>query len=207
MTSATSTSPTDSPAASQQVPEDLVRRPLRADARRNYEKLVAAAREAFSEVGSSASLEDIARRAGVGIGTLYRHFPTRQDLFEAVYVNEVNSLCASASELGTLPPWEAFSCWLHSFVGYMATKRALREELAASLEKDSNFFATCRTALYGAGEPLLKRAQDAGLVRSDATLDDVMKLVGGITMVHYDDPQQIERVLGMVIDGLRVFPT
>jgi AcrR family transcriptional regulator len=120
------------------------RRPLRADARRNYDKLITAAREAFGEVGSSASLEDIARQAGVGIGTLYRHFPTRQALIEAVYVDQVDTLCASAVEFGSLPPWEGFSGWLHNFVGYMATKRALRDALIASLGRDSEFFGYCR---------------------------------------------------------------
>jgi AcrR family transcriptional regulator len=192
MTSATTTSPAEA------------RKPLRADARRNYEKVLVAARAAFGEVGSSASLEDIARDAGVGIGTLYRHFPTRQDLFEAVYVDQVDELCASAIKLAALPPWEAFSEWVRSFVGYMATKRALREVLLASHGSGSEFFTTCRTDLYEAGGPLLKRAQDAGVARTDATIDDVLKLVSGITMVQYDQPQQMERVLSMAIDGLRI---
>jgi AcrR family transcriptional regulator len=195
MTSATTTLP----------PQD--RKPLRADARRNYDKLITAAREAFGAVGSSASLEDIARQAGVGIGTLYRHFPTRQDLIEAVYVDQVDTLTAAAAEFSSLPPWEAFSSWLHSFVSYMATKRALRDALIASLGRDSEFFAYCRTSMHEAGAPLMKRAQEAGVVRSDATLDDVMKLVGGISMVHFDDPKQVEKVLGMAIDGLRQHPS
>lgn len=194
MTIATTASPADS------------RKPLRADARRNYEKVLVAAREAFGTVGASASLEDIARQAGVGIGTLYRHFPTRQDLFEAVYVDQVDELCTAAVKLAALPPWEAFSGWVHSFVGYMATKRALREALLAAHASGSEFFLNCRADLYTAGEPLLKRAQDAGVVRADATIDDVLKLVSGITMVQYDQPQQMERVLGMAIDGLRLTP-
>jgi AcrR family transcriptional regulator len=195
MTSATTSSPTP------------LQKPLRADARRNYEKLLIAAREAFGAVGSSASLEDIARAAGVGIGTLYRHFPTRQDLFEAVYVDQVDELCVSAAQLASLPPWEAFSVWVRSFVGYMATKRALRDALLAAHGSGSEFFTSCRTDLYAAGAPLLKRAQDAGVVRTDATIDDVLKLVSGITMVQYDQPQQMERVLGMAIDGLRISPS
>jgi AcrR family transcriptional regulator len=106
----------------------LTRRPKRADARRNYDKLIAAAREAFTERDSSASLEDIARRAGVGIGTLYRHFPTRTDLIEAVYVEEVETLCRSADDLRDAPPWDALVGWLHRFIGYVATKHALAEE-------------------------------------------------------------------------------
>ena len=103
----------------------LPRRPKRADARRNYDKVVAAAREAFAERGDATSLEEIARRAEVGIGTLYRNFPNRQALLEAVYVDEVESLCRSAAELESLPPWDAFSAWLHRLVGYLATKQAL----------------------------------------------------------------------------------
>src|SRR6476469_4202909 len=102
----------------------LSKRPKRADALRNYEKLVAAAREAFTEADRSASLEDIARRAGVGIGTLYRNFPTRADLVEAVYVDEVEALARSAEELAPLEPWEALTAWLGGFVGYVATKQA-----------------------------------------------------------------------------------
>src|SRR5919112_5514942 len=93
-----------------------LRRPHRADARRNFDALLAAAREAFAEQGSDASLEDIARRAGVGIGTLYRNFPTRQDLFESVYLGEVEELCAAAEAAMAQPPWEALASWLRRFV-------------------------------------------------------------------------------------------
>src|SRR3954466_7422165 len=102
----------------------LTRRPKRADARRNYDKLIAAGREAFTERDSSASLEDIARRAGVGIGTLYRHLPTRTDLIDAVYVEEVEALCRSADDLGDAPPWDALVGWLHRFIGYVARRCA-----------------------------------------------------------------------------------
>src|SRR5215216_727997 len=102
----------------------LSKRPKRADALRNYEKLVAAAREAFTEADRSASLEDIARRAGVGIGTLYRNFPTRADLVEAVYVDEVEALSRRADELARqLEAWDALTAWLRGFVGYVATKQ------------------------------------------------------------------------------------
>src|SRR5919199_3301967 len=113
------------------APIQLSNRPKRADALRNYEKLVAAAREAFTEADRSASLEDIARRAGVGIGTLYRNFPTRADLVEAVYVDEVEALARSAEDVADLEPWEALTSWLGRFVGYVATKQALADELFA----------------------------------------------------------------------------
>ena len=106
-------------------PQTLLDRPKRADARRNYEKVLAAAREAFAEGGESTALEEIARRAGVGIGTLYRHFPNRQALLEALYVGEVEDICRIAAELDGTDPWEALSRWSERFIAYMATKQAL----------------------------------------------------------------------------------
>src|SRR3954449_13568795 len=100
-------------------PETLLARPKRADARRNYDKVLAAAREAFAEGGESTALEEIARRAGVGIGTLYRHFPNRQALLEALYVGEVEEVCRSAAELEGAEPWEAFSAWIERLLGYV----------------------------------------------------------------------------------------
>jgi AcrR family transcriptional regulator len=181
----------------------LAQRPKRADARRNYDKLVAAAREAFAEHDSSASLEDIARRAQVGIGTLYRHFPTRQDLLEAAYIDEVETICRSADDLAGLEPWDALSQWLHRFVGFAATKRALAEQLFEYVDKDSAVFQTCGAAISAAGEPLLARAQEAGVVRPDTNFTDIARMVGGISVIRTTDPEQIERILGLALDGLR----
>ena len=177
-----------------------VRRPQRADARRNFDALLVAARDAFAENGTEASLEDIARRAGVGIGTLYRNFPTRQDLFAAVYLGEVDELCQVAEDVGELPPWEALVVWLRRFVEYAATKRAIHE----ALNRDSEMFRSSRTAMYAAGEPLLERAQQAGEARLDASFDDVLRLVTGITATGFVDDQQRERVLAIALDGLRL---
>src|SRR3954464_12920675 len=99
--------------------ETLLARPKRADARRNYEKVLGAAREAFAEGGEATSLEEIARRAGVGIGTLYRHFPNRQALLEAVYVGEVEEVCRSAAAVADAEPWEALNGWFESLIGYL----------------------------------------------------------------------------------------
>jgi AcrR family transcriptional regulator len=175
----------------------------RADARRNYEKLVAAAREAFAETGSGASLEEIARRAGVGIGTLYRHFPTRQALLEAVYVDEVEALGRSAAELADLPPWDALAAWLRRYVSFAATKRALAEELSASIGSETTVFQLCRDAIFEAGEPLLERAQDAGVVRRDTNLTDIIRMVFGIAAIPNAEPGQIEHILDVALDGLR----
>jgi AcrR family transcriptional regulator len=184
-------------------PQPLRERPKRADARRNYENLLAAARVAFTEDDAETSLEDIARRAGVGIGTLYRHFPTRQDLIEAVYVDEVEALSRSALELAQLPAWEALDGWLHGFVGYVGTKQALANELFAYSGPAAEIFANCRAALYAAGGPLLERAQDAGIVRDDLDIGDVLHLVSGIAKISTPDPAQMDRLLDVALDGLR----
>src|SRR3954454_1516292 len=149
----------------QTEPVQLSKRPKRADAQRNYDKLVAAAREAFTEADRSASLEDIARRAGVGIGTLYRNFPTRSDLVEAVYVDEGEALARSADASAELEPWEALTTWLQRLVAYVAPTQQLSDELFAIAAGDASVFAGCRALLHAAGEPLLARAQEAGIVR------------------------------------------
>jgi AcrR family transcriptional regulator len=188
----------------QTEPVQLSKRPKRADALRNYERLVAAGREAFTEADRSASLEDIARRAGVGIGTLYRHFPTRADLVQAIYVDEVEALSRSAEDVADREPWEALTSWLGRFVGYVATKQALADELFAVADADRQaVFAGSRAMLHAAGEPLLRRAQDAGIVRPDVTIEEVVRLVAGIAKIPADDPADIQRVLAVALDGLR----
>jgi AcrR family transcriptional regulator len=187
-------------------PETLLARPKRADARRNYEKVLTAAREAFAEGGESTALEEIARRAGVGIGTLYRHFPNRQALLEALYVNEVEEVCHSAAQLDNAEPWEALSGWFESLIAYLATKRALADQLLNYLDLDAPLFQNCRASLYAAGEPLLQRAQEAGAVRPDVEFSQVMQMVMGITKVPASDPAQTEHILRIALDGLRYRP-
>jgi len=186
--------------------ELLITRAKRADARRNYEKVLAAAREAFAEGGEATSLEEIARRAGVGIGTLYRHFPNRQALLEALYVNEVEGLSRSAEHLDEVDPWMALNSWFERLIGYLATKRALAAELTNYLDQDAPLFQSCRAALFAAGEPLLKRAQDARVVRSDVDFSDVLHMVAGITKIPVSDPKQIEHIIRIALDGLRYRP-
>jgi AcrR family transcriptional regulator len=192
--------------ATEPLDQPLLQRPKRADARRNYDKVVAAARDAFAERGDATSLEEIARRAGVGIGTLYRNFPNRQALLEAVYVDEVDSLCRSAAEFESLPPWDAFSAWVRRLVGYLATKQALAHELLEYLDRDAPLFKNCRQSLMGAGQPLLDRAQRAQVVRADTTLWDVIQMVGGIAKIPTAEPEQIEHILTIALDGLRYRP-
>jgi AcrR family transcriptional regulator len=186
--------------------EAFIARPKRADARRNYEKVLVAAREAFAEGGESTALAEIARRAGVGIGTLYRHFPNRQALLEALYVNEVEEVCRSAAELDGGDPWEALNSWFRRLMGYLATKQALAHELLNYVDSDAALFKVCRVSLYEAGEPLLKRAQEAGVVRDDVEFPEVMQMVIGIAKIPTGDPNQTKHILRIALDGLRYQP-
>ncbi|MFF2999741.1 TetR/AcrR family transcriptional regulator [Streptomyces sp. NPDC057950] len=174
-------------------------RPHRKDAARNYDALLAAAREAFAENGAEASLEDIARRAGVGIGTLYRNFPTRRHLFESVYADEVDALCRMARDVATQEPWAALTSWLRRFVDYTVTKRAIRE----ALDNESEIFLACRDSMYQAGGPLFQRAQMAGEARTDMDFDDLLRMVAGITSTNFLDDAQRDRVLTVALDGVR----
>jgi AcrR family transcriptional regulator len=194
-------STTDSTTGTSDQP--LRARPKRADARRNYDTVVAAAREAFAQGGASTSLEEIARRAHVGIGTLYRHFPTRQALLEAVYVDEVEGLCRSAADLDGLPPWDALAAWLHRFVAYLATKQALAQELLDYVDRSAPLFQSCRALMFAAGEPLLERAQQAHVVRPDTNLAEIIQMVGGIAKIPTAEPGQIDHILDIALDGLR----
>ena len=184
-------------------------RPMRADARRNYDKLIAAAREAFTEHGSTASLEDIARRAGVGIGTLYRHFPTRQDLLEAVYEEEVEAICALGRRLRRrCRRGRRSTGWLHRFVGYAATKQALAEELHDYVDRRTpRCSARCREAIErhrrraaGAREGVGRRPARRGRSRTSRGM------VVSIATIRSAEPEQIERILDLALDGLRYRP-
>jgi AcrR family transcriptional regulator len=182
-------------------------RPTRADAARNYDLLVTAARQAFAEHGTDTSLEEIARRAGVGIGTLYRRFPSRTALLEAVYVDEIQSVCDRAYGFADqLGPFEALEAWLRSFVGYSISKKSLAGELTVALGKDSEFFSVCKMNVREAGDLLLSKAKAAGAVRPELDLMDILRLVGGITMGRDIEPTQAERLLDIVLAGLRPTP-
>ena len=185
-----------------ELTESLLQRPKRADARRNYDRLLEAARDAFAELGGGASLEEIARRADVGFGTLYRHFPTRQALIEAVYVEEVAALARSAEDLVALEPWQALVGWYERFVQYALRKRVLIAELVEDGRTDNDTFRRCRVELRAAGEPLLQRAKDAGVVRPDANYEDVARMVAAIAMTPVD-AEQVQRMLELALDGLR----
>jgi AcrR family transcriptional regulator len=179
---------------------------MRADARRNYQRLLAAAAAAFTERGAdTVSLEEIARRAGVGIGTLYRHFPARQALLEAVYRDQVDGLDARASELMTAQsPGAALADWVTALVAFGKTKRSLTTALLEVLDKDSEPLSSCRTVLCNATDALLARAQAAGAARTDVQGTDVIRLAHGVSMAADmgGDPGQADRMLALVLAGL-----
>jgi AcrR family transcriptional regulator len=181
-------------------PSTTSARPLRADAARNREKLIAAARVMFDESGTDVSLEEIARRAGVGVGTLYRNFPTRIELIEQVYRHNVDELCASGARLGeTLPPSEALEAWLLEFVAYAGTKRGLAGALRSALGDDaSTVFADVHEKLQTTGSAL----------RSDVETMDVLRAVSGVCVAAGDskDPGTTRLPLRLVLDGLRYQP-
>lgn len=186
-------------------------RAMRADARRNYEKLLAAASAAFAEHGADdVSLEEIAKRAGVGIGTLYRHFPTRQSLLETIYRDQVDSLGALAERLrDSRSPEEALTEWMRALVDFTRTKRTLSAALSASLGNDSELLSVCKTILRESTDSLLKTAQQAGLARADLTAGDFMRLSHSIRVaadLAPDDPDQAERMLDVVVAGILTSP-
>jgi AcrR family transcriptional regulator len=177
---------------------------MRADARRSRAKLLDAATAAFADTGADAPLEDIARRAGVGIGTLYRHFPTRVDLQAAVYRSQVETVCAAADEyMSSASPDQALSGWLRAMAAYLATKRGLSRVLVEALGRDSQLITSCWDAMNGAAERLMTRAQQAGTLRDDIKPIDVLRLVHGIVIATEQAPGETDRLLGLMLDGLR----
>ncbi|MEV4756941.1 helix-turn-helix domain-containing protein [Micromonospora sp. NPDC049559] len=179
-------------------------RQMRADARRNRERLVAAAREAFTEHGPDAALDEIARRAGVGPGTLYRHFPNRESLLGAVYRGDIEALAEAAEELAAAhPPEEALGRWLGLQLEYARQKRGLTAALKSALAADGETLDWCRTTLRGALGMLLERAQAEGLIRPDVEPTELLRLVHAVAVASEPEPGQAERLLSFVLDGLR----
>lgn len=180
-------------------------RPMRADARRNYERLLQAARDVLADRGSEATMEEIAKRADVGVGTLYRHFPRRIDLVEAVYREDVDGLVALAAKVSTdAEPWDALVEWLHGFARYGRSKRAFLTELHEAFEKSPDLALRSRERIGEAAAMVLTRAQQAGVARDDIDGSDLMQLVGGLCMARTARPERNERLLDLVLDGIRV---
>jgi AcrR family transcriptional regulator len=180
-------------------------RTLRADAQRNRDRLLEVAARAFA-AGDDATLEAIAREAGVGIGTLYRHFPTREALVEAAYRNELARLCDAAGDLlGSRPPDEALRTWMDRFVDYMTTKRGMAEALRAVIASGGNPFAHSRDRMVEALGRLLRAGAEAGTLRPDADPADVLTALCGVSLTagEPDRRAQAGRLLDLIMDGLR----
>jgi AcrR family transcriptional regulator len=180
-------------------------RPLRADAQRNYASLVQAARVAVTERGPDISLEEVARSAGVAIGTLYNHFPTRQDLLEAVFLEETNELRLYAEELANSPdPLAALIQWLRLQMAFAGRGRSMGAAVMSAKHVPGTRIATANAAMHQAGEVLLQRAQATKQIRQDVTIRDVVRLVYGIVMVneHAADPDSVNRMFDLIIAGI-----
>lgn len=180
------------------------RRP-RADAVRNRDLLLTAAAAAFAARGADVPLEDIARSAGVGIGTLYRHFPTRDALVEAVYRHEVEVLCDRADELlESLPPDQALAEWMQLFVRHVATKKGMLSVLRPMMDTNASFAMQTRGRASGAATKLLEAGRAAGTVRGDVNGEDLVRAVSGICMSTDQERSEASvRLVGLLVDGLR----
>ncbi|MFG2883113.1 TetR/AcrR family transcriptional regulator [Streptomyces sp. NPDC048297] len=183
-------------------------RPMRADARRNYERLLKVAAEAFAEHGENASLDDIARRAGVGSGTLYRHFPTRQALLEAAYVDRVEALGARGEELAKeLPPGEALTRWLHEVCAATIQVRGMKSLLGSAVSDGGSAAVTvCGTVVQGTATRLVEAAQAEGSLRADLEPVELLRLVHGVATASElanGQGKEIPRYLTLLMEGVR----
>ncbi|MGW2890557.1 TetR/AcrR family transcriptional regulator [Streptomyces griseoruber] len=181
-------------------------RPLRADARRNREKILSAAVRVFAEEGLEAHLERIAKEAGVGSGTLYRNFPTREALIEAAYRNELSRLCEAASELlAAMPPREALRAWMGRFIDYATAKLGMAEALRAVVDSGVNPYAHSRELIMTALTSLMDAATAAGTIRSDVSPAVMFAALTGVALASGkpEEREQAERLLDLTLDGLR----
>ncbi|MER5274814.1 helix-turn-helix domain-containing protein [Streptomyces sp. NPDC002809] len=185
-------------------------KPMRADARRNYDRLLTEARDSFAEHGTDASLEDVARRAGVGIGTLYRHFPTRHALMSAVFQEAVASLITRSRELAEAEqPCTGLVEWLGALITHAGEYRGLAQALMSTCRDETSALSPCNVPLREAGSVLLRRAQTSGAVRADVSIDDLMQLTNAIALAAEqspDDPELAERLLTLTLQGLKGRP-
>jgi AcrR family transcriptional regulator len=193
----------------QKQPLETDRKP-RADAARNRERVLEAAKGVFSAGGADASLEAVAKRAGVGIGTLYRHFPTREALFEAVYRREVEQLSELAEQLKNEPvPVDALRRWLRSGIEFIATKKGMSAALAIAVQGTSELRAYSFDRLTKAAGMLLDRAVAAGEIRSGLSSEELIRALVGMCLLD-DKPgwqKSVQRLIEIFVDGLRVFPS
>jgi len=182
-------------------------RKLRADGLRNRERLVETAKAGFNAAGPDVSLDEIARRAGVGIGTLYRHFPTRDAIVEAVYRREVQQLADAATRLlGSLPPGEALHGWMRLFVDYVATKKVIASALGSIAGGVSELYASSGARITGAVSLLVERARDSGDIRPDVDPADLLRALVGFAYGNAGPGWEASarRLIDILMDGLRL---
>ncbi|MEU3916802.1 helix-turn-helix domain-containing protein [Streptomyces sp. NPDC029004] len=182
-------------------------RPMRADARRNYERLLTEARAVFAEYGTDASLEEIARRSGVGIGTLYRHFPNRHAMMSAVFQEALAALLERSGELASAEqPCGALVEWLRALITHAGEYRGLARALMSASHDKTSALSACSVPLREAGERLLIRAQESGAVRADVSIGDLMQLTNAIALAAEEEPGDAEladRLLTLTLRGLK----
>ena len=184
----------------------MIARKPRVDGQRNRERLIEAAKAAFGDVGADVSLDEIARRAGVGIGTFYRHFPTRDAIVEAVYRREVQQLAGAAQRLlGTMQPGEALHQWMRLFVDYIATKKVIASALASIVGGTTDLYAASGAQISGAMSLLVARAAAAGDIRPDVDPNDLLRALVGFTYGAVGPGWQASalRLIDILMDGLR----
>jgi AcrR family transcriptional regulator len=174
----------------------------RADAERNRDKILAAARTAFADPDVDVSMAEISRRAGVGMATLYRNFPGRRELLEALYTEEVDAICDAATTLDAATPGATLTAWLRRFIAFSTSKRHIASELLTHVDSSNPVFNENRARVLAAGRPLLTAAQDAHEVRDDLTLEQILDMIIAIARIG-GDPGYVEPILQTTLDGLR----
>ena len=174
----------------------------RADAERNRDKILTAARTAFADPDAEVSMAEISRRAGVGMATLYRNFPGRQELLEALYTDEVDAVCKAAETIDGEMPGAALVAWLHRFFAFTTSKRHIAAELLKQTDRSYPLFENSRTRVIAAGRPLLAAAQHTREVRDDLSLEQILDMIVAIATIHRD-AGYTEPILQTALDGLR----
>ena len=177
----------------------------RADAERNRDKILAAAHAAFAEPGAQVSMAEISRRADVGMATLYRNFPGRRELLEALYTDEVDAICQAAETIDGETPGAVLATWLHRFFAFFIAKHHIASELLTHVDTDNPVFNESRNRVLAAGAPLLAAAQGASEVRDDLTLEQILDMIIAIATIH-GDTDYVQPMLQTLLDGLRPPP-
>ena len=174
----------------------------RADAAHNREKILAAARAVFADPEATTSMAEISRRAGVGMPTLYRNFPGRRELLEALFADEVDAVCQAAETVDGSTPAAVLMAWLHRFYAFFENKRHIAAELLKHTDRNDPVFDDNRARVIAAGRPLLSAAQRTGEVRDDLTLEQIIDMIHAIATIH-GDSGYVESILRTALEGLR----